>query len=292
MEADPEEQTAHLTFVIVGGGSTGVELAGAIKELAVDVVSRDFRMTNTRRARVVLIEGGPRLLPGLHADSSARALRQLEAVGVEVQLGRRVTRVLPDGIEIGEERLRSYSVLWAAGVCAAPVIESLGVDRGPGGRVKVKADCSIPNHPSAFVIGDAAYYEQPDAGGSVPWVSQGAIQMGRFVSEIILAELTGSKSPRERPFHYHDKGAMSAIGRSRAVVEIGKLHFGGWLAWLAWLTLHITVLIGFRNRLTVLSSWLYSFVFSRRSSRLIIGERPEPIKQLAPAQGVNAALGR
>jgi NADH:ubiquinone reductase (H+-translocating) len=281
MEADPSEREAQLTFAIIGGGSTGVELAGAIKELAVDVVPRDFRSANTRRARVVLIEGGPRLLPGLHADSSARALRQLESLGVEVILGRRVTSVHADGLEMGEEHLRSHNVIWCAGVHAAPLVSGLGVELGPGGRVKVAPDCSIPNYPNAFVIGDAAYLEQPD-GHAVPGVSQGAMQMGRFVARIILAELEGSGEARQHRFHYRDYGAMSTIGKSRAVVEIGPLHYGGWLAWLTWLGLHITVLIGFRNRLAVLTSWMYSYLLQRRGSRLITGARIEPVKRLEP----------
>jgi NADH:ubiquinone reductase (H+-translocating) len=281
MEADSDERAAYLTFAIIGGGPTGVELAGAIKELAVDVVSRDFRVANTRRARVVLIEGGPRLLPGLHSDSSERALRQLESLGVEVILSRRVTGVTPEGLEIGDEHLASHNVIWAAGVHAAPVVAGLGVALGPGGRVKVANDCSIPNYPNAFVIGDAAYLEGPD-GLAVPGVSQGAMQMGRFVANIIAAELAGSKDAGRQVFRYRDYGEMSTIGRSRAVVEIGRFHYGGFLAWLTWLGLHITVLIGFRNRLAVLTSWIYSYVLMRSGSRLITGARLAPIKQLEP----------
>jgi NADH dehydrogenase len=282
LEGDTAERAAHLAFVIVGGGPTGVELAGAIKELAVDVVPRDFRVADTRRARVILIEAGPRLLPALHPDSSARALRQLEDLGVEVILGRRVTDVLTDGVEFGGERLRSYNVIWAAGVRAAPLLQSLGVELGPGGRVRVEPDCSLPQHPNVFVIGDAAYLE--DAGGRVvPAVSQGAIQMGRYVAGVLRAELAGERRGRTRPFRYRDWGSMATIGKSRAVVEIGRLRFGGLIAWIAWGALHITVLIGFRNRLAVLSSWIYSYVFFRRGSRLITGVRPDRIKSLAPA---------
>ena len=281
MEADRTERAAHLCFLIIGGGSTGVELAGAIKELAVDVVPRDFRVADTRRARVVLIEAGPRLLPALHPDSSARALRQLTALGVEVLLGRRVTAVQADGVALGEQRLRSYNVIWAAGVRASPLVATLGVPLGPAGRVAVQPDCSIPGHPGAFVIGDAAYLEQPGA-GPVPGVSQGAIQMGRFVAGVIRAELGGSATARAPAFRYRDYGSMSTIGKSRAVVEIGRVRFGGLAAWLAWLALHVTVLIGFRNRLAVLSSWIYDYLFFRRGSRLITGVRPEPVKRLVP----------
>jgi NADH dehydrogenase len=280
LEADPDERAAHLTFIIVGAGPTGVELAGAIKELAVDVIPRDFRVADTRRARVILIEAGARVLPAFHSDSSARALAQLRGLGVEVRLGAPVTEVFADGVEFAGERLRGYNVIWTAGVRAAPLTAALGVPLAPGDRVRVSPDCSVPGHPETFVIGDAAYLVDAASGRPVPGVSQGAMQMGRYVARVIDAELRGARSERAAGFHYHDKGSMATVGKSRAVVEIGRLHFGGWLAWLAWMALHVTVLIGFRNRLAVLSSWIYGYVFSRRSSRLITrgapGELPQP----------------
>jgi NADH dehydrogenase len=269
IEADPAERAAHLTFVIVGGGPTGVELAGAIKELAVDVIPHDYRVVDTRMARVILIEAGARVLPALHADSSARALGQLRTLKVEVRLGAPVTHMLADGVEVGGERIRSYNVIWTAGVRAAPLTVSLGVPLGPAGRVKVAPDCSLPGHPEVFVIGDAAWLIDAASGAPVPGVSQGALQMGRYVARVIDAELRGTRSERGRGFHYRDWGSMATVGKSRAVVELGRLRFGGLLAWLAWMALHITVLIGFRNRLAVLSSWIYSYVFFRRGSRLI-----------------------
>jgi NADH:ubiquinone reductase (H+-translocating) len=274
IEADPAVRAAHLEFIIVGGGPTGVELAGAIKELAVDVIPRDYRVVDTRQARVILIEAGPRLLPALHPDSSARALQQLSTLGVEVRLGAPVTGVRADGVELGAERLRSYNVIWTAGVRAAPLTDSLGVPLDPGGRVKVAPDCSVPGHPEAFVIGDAAWLIDPIRGTAVPGVSQGALQMGRYVAGIIDAELRGRHSARARGFRYRDFGSMATVGKSRAVVELGRLRFGGSLAWLAWMALHITVLIGFRNRLAVLASWIYSYVFFRRGSRLITRVAP------------------
>jgi NADH dehydrogenase len=291
VESDPQERAAHLAFVIVGGGPTGVELAGAIKELAVDVIAQDFRVADTRRARVILIEAGPRLLPAFHADSSERALKQLQGLGVEVRLGMPVTEIFSGGVEVGGERIRSHNVIWAAGVRAAPLVGTLGAELGPGGRVKVAPDCSIPGHPNAFVIGDAAYLVDSATGQQVPGVSQGALQMGRYVAKVIEAELrdgspaggTGQKL-RASGFHYTDLGAMATVGKSRAVVEIGRLHFGGLLAWFAWMALHITVLIGFRNRVSVLLSWIYSYIFFRRGSRLITGLAPARIKQpIAPA---------
>ena len=284
LEADPGERTAHLTFIIVGAGPTGVELAGAIKELAVDVIPRDFRVADTRRARVILIEAGARVLPAFHTDSSARALAQLRGLGVEVRLGAPVTQVLADGVEVAGERLRSHNVIWTAGVRAAPLTATLAVPLAPDGRVRVSPDCSVPGHPETFVIGDAAYLVDAASGRPVPGVSQGALQMGRYVARVIDAELRGARSERAAGFHYHDKGSMATVGKSRAVVEIGRLHFGGWLAWLAWMALHITVLIGFRNRLAVLSSWIYSYVFFRRGSRLITRVVPGDIRQpLAPS---------
>jgi len=287
IEADPSERAARLCFVIVGGGPTGVELAGAIKELAVDVVASDFRIADTREARVVLIEAGARLLPALDPASSRGALTQLRALGVDVRLGLPVTNILADGVEVGGERLRSYNVIWAAGVRAAPLVASLGAPADPAGRVKVQPDCSLPAHPCVFVIGDAAWLE--DAGGRVvPGVSQGAMQMGRYVARVIARELAGDSHAREPPFRYRDWGSMATVGKSRAVVEIGPLRFGGLLAWLAWMGLHVTVLIGFRNRLAVLSSWIYSYVFFRRGARLITGARRDPIRHLAPSVSVGA----
>jgi len=276
-ESDPERQAAHLAFIIVGGGPTGVELAGAIKELAVDVVPRDFRVADTRRARVILVEAGPRLLPALHPNSSARALKQLKDLKVEVRLGQPVTEVFEDGVQLGRERLYSYNVIWAAGVKASPLVATLGAELGPGGRVNVQPDCSIPGDPNVFVIGDAAYLVDSRTGKPVPGVSQGALQMGRYVARVIREDLQGRRRSRDEGFHYTDYGSMATIGKSRAVVEIGQLRFGGLLAWLAWLALHVTVLIGFRNRLSVLLSWIYSYFFFRRGSRLITGLEPRQI---------------
>lgn len=295
-ETDAQQQAAHLSFIIIGGGPTGVELAGAIKELAVDVIPRDFRMADTRKARVILIEAGSRLLPAFHPDSSARALKQLRDLEVEVRLGKPVTAVFEDGVEAGDERLYSYNVIWAAGVRPSPVVSTLGTELGPGGRVKVMPDCSVPGYPSVFVIGDAAYLLDSRSGLPVPGVSQGALQMGRYVARVIEEAIlldeqphgpdrqqaaTGMHRAREEGFHYTDLGSMATIGKSRAVVELGRLRFGGLLAWLAWLALHVTVLIGFRNRIAVLLSWIYSYLFFRRGSRLITGLSPEQITELS-----------
>ena len=290
IEADPEERAAHLTFIVVGGGPTGVELAGAIKELAVDVIPRDFRVADTRHAHVILIEAGARVLPGLHEDSSARALAQLRTLGVEVRLDTPVTQVFADGVMAKDQRLRSYNVIWTAGVRAAPLTATLGVPLDPAGRVKVHPDCSLPGHPEVFVIGDAAWLRDSRSGVPVPGVSQGALQMGRYVARLISSELRvpGSRS-RAAPFRYHDYGSMATVGKSRAVVELGRLRFGGLIAWLAWMALHITVLIGFRNRLAVIGSWIYSYVFFRRGSRLITGLAPVGVRTpISPAMTMDA----
>jgi NADH dehydrogenase len=281
VETDPAKRSAHLSFVIVGGGPTGVELAGAVKELAVDVIPRDFRRADTRLARVILIEAGPRLLPTFDPLLSEKALRQLVGLGVDVRLGAPVTAIDEEGVEVAGERLRSHNVIWAAGVRAAPVVQSLGSELGPGGRVKVEPDCSIPGHPNVFVIGDAAYLVDSHTGRQVPGVSQGALQMGRYVAKVIQEDLEGKRWQRDLGFHYRDLGSMATIGRSRAIAQVGRFRSSGFLAWLAWLALHITVLIGFRNRFSVLVSWIYSYVFVRRGSRLIT--RSGPASDTAPA---------
>jgi NADH:ubiquinone reductase (H+-translocating) len=281
VEKDPANRSAHLSFVIVGGGPTGVELAGAVKELAVDVIPRDFRHADTRRARVILIEAGSRLLPTFDPSLSEKALRQLVGLGVDVRLGAPVTAIDEEGVEVAGERLRSHNVIWAAGVRAAPVLQSLGSELGPGGRVKVEPDCSIPGHPNVFVIGDAAYLVDSHTGRQVPGVSQGALQMGRYVAKVIQEDLEGKRWLREMGFHYRDLGSMATIGRFRAIAQIGRFHSSGLLAWLGWLALHITVLIGFRNRFSVLVSWIYSYVFVRRGSPLIT--RSGPASDTAPA---------
>ena len=288
IEADPDERAVDLAFVIIGGGPTGVELAGAIKELAVDVIARDFRNVDTRNARVILIEAGPRLLPALHPESSRRALEQLRSLGVEVRLGQPVTKVFADGVEAAGERLRSRNVIWAAGVRASPLVETLGAPLDPGMRVKVEQDCSVPAHPNAFVIGDAAYLLDRRTGNPVPGVSQGAMQMGRYVARVIREQLAGRSEARERGFRYVDLGSMATVGKSRAVVELHGLRFGGLIAWLAWIALHVTVLIGFRNRLAVLASWIYEYVFFRRGARLITGLDPAVIKRLVASQAARA----
>ena len=271
LETSEAARKALLTFVVIGGGPTGVEMAGAIKELAVDVISADFRFADTRNTRVVLIEAGPRLLPGMHPKSSDGAKAQLERMGVEVLVGQKVTEITPLGVHVGDGFIASRNVIWGAGIRAHPLGETLGQPKGPGGRVPVGPDLTLPGQPNVFVVGDLAAVKDLKNSGLVPGVAQGAIQMGRYAARSIQADVAGRKRPG--PFAYHDKGTMATIGRSRAVADIGGWHPKGLLAWLAWSLVHVAVLIGFRNRVVTLLSWIQSYFFFHRGSRLIVGNR-------------------
>jgi NADH dehydrogenase len=269
-ESDPIVQRRHLTFVVIGGGPTGVELAGAIAELATFVLSRDFRAVHPDQTRVILVEAGPRVLASFSEETSARAAQSLSEMGVEVRTGVRVTAIDEGGVQLGGERLAASTVLWAAGVRASPLVAMLGLPTDRGGRVAVEEDCSLPGHPNVFCIGDAAVFVPPGETTALPGVSPVAMQQGRFVARAIESAIRG----RARgTFHYVDKGSMATIGRKRAVAEIGSLRLGGFLAWLAWLSVHIFYLIDFRNRLLVLIDWAWSYFTYRRGSRLITGGR-------------------
>jgi len=292
-EAEREEDEAtrrrELTFVVVGGGPTGVELAGAVKEIAGRSIPRDFRHIDTSAARVVLIEAGDRLLPAMHPALSARAERDLEAMGVEVLLRSTVTDVERYAVWIGERRIDTQSVLWAAGVRAEPVAAGLGVPLDRNGRVMVASDLSVAGHPEVFVVGDLAHVADPATGRPVPGLAPAAMQMGRFVGRIIAAELTGGASPRPA-FKYFDKGTMATIGRNRAVAQVGPFRLGGFIAWLAWSVIHIAFLVGFRNRTMVLLGWAWNYVAWRKGARLITGdptveiERPRDLHDKSAAQ--------
>ena len=272
-EPDPIVQRRHLTFVVIGGGPTGVELAGAIAELATFVLSRDFRAVRPDLTRVVLVEAGPRVLATFGPETSERARLNLAQMGIEVRTGVRVTAIDDAGVQMGDERIAASTVLWAAGVRASPLIAALGVPVDRGGRVSVAGDCSLPGHPCVFCIGDAAAFV-PEAGQApLPGVSPVAMQQGRFVARVIADDIEGRPRPT---FRYVDKGSMATIGRKRAVAEIGKLRLSGFLAWLAWLSVHIFYLIDFRNRLFVLFDWAWSYFTYQRGSRLITGGRLDP----------------
>jgi NADH dehydrogenase len=266
-ESEPERQRALLTFVVIGAGPTGVELAGAIGEMSRYTLARDFRRIDPRSTRVVLLEAGPRILPSFTEKSALRATRDLESLGVEVRVNSKVTGVSADGIGLGDESIHAATVLWAAGVRASEIGRSLGVACDPAGRVIVGPDLSIPGHPEIFVVGDLARAIDPKTKQAFPGVATVAIQQGVYVARTILAEQAGR--PRQ-PFDFVDLGQMATIGRSRAVCEIGRLRVAGRLAWWLWLLVHIYRLSGFRNRLSVLVQWAWSYFTFGRGARLIV----------------------
>ena len=271
-ETDPALQRRHLTFVVIGGGPTGVELAGAIAELATYVLSRDFRSIRPDATRVLLLEGGDRILGTFDPILSERARTSLQAMGVEVRTGTQVTAIDRSGVCIGFESIEATTVLWAAGVRASSLGQSLGLETDRQGRVIVEADCTVPGQPNVFVIGDAANFTPAGESQPLPGVSPVAMQQGRFVARQIAVRIEGKP---HATFKYRDKGIMATIGRSRAVARIGNIRLSGFIAWLAWLGLHIVYLIDFRNRLLVLIDWAWSYFTYQRGSRLITGRRLE-----------------
>lgn len=265
IEGDPQRQKSLLTFVIVGGGPTGVELAGAIGEMSRFTLARDFRNIDPKRTRVILIEAGPRILPAFHEELAAKAVRQLEKLGVQVWVSSKVTRVDGQGADLGDERLQAATVLWAAGVEASGLSKRLGLPIDTQGRVLVGPDLSLPEHPEVFVAGDQAHFEQDSR--LLPGQAPVAMQQGRWVARNILREIEGQ--PREA-FRYLDKGQMATIGRSRAVLESGRVRLSGFIAWVAWLVVHIYYLTGFKNRLFVVIQWAWAYLTFRRGARLIV----------------------
>jgi NADH dehydrogenase len=276
-ELDSGVRRRYLTFVVIGAGPTGVELAGAIAELATYVLSKDFRSIRPDATRVILIEGGERILSGFEPELAAKATKSLEEMGVEVRTGQQVTSIDSRGVTLGSERLEAATVLSAAGVRASSLVGQLGLSTDRQGRVVVQPDCSVAGHSNVFVVGDAASYIPASESHPLPGVSPVAIQQGRFVVRQIQRSLDGL--PRET-FRYRDKGMMATIGRSRAVARIGRVRLSGFVAWLAWLLLHIVYLIDFRSRLLVLIDWAWSYFTYQRGSRLITGARTSP----GPAQ--------
>jgi NADH:ubiquinone reductase (H+-translocating) len=267
-ERDPELRKRHLTFVIVGGGPTGVELAGAIGELSRFTLGKDFRNIDPKLTRVILIEAGPRILPSFAPQLASRAVRDLESLGVQVWTDSRVTSIDAEGVQIGKERIATDTVLWGAGVRASALGMRLPADHDAQGRVIVDPQLNVPGHPEIFVLGDMA--RANDAQGQpLPGVAPAAMQQGRYAARAILDELAGK--PR-KPFVYLDKGSMATIGRSRAIVQLPRGRLTGLLAWLAWLVIHIYYLSGFKNRLFVLIQWAWSYVTFARGARLIVGK--------------------
>ncbi len=279
-EADDEARRAKLTFVVVGGGPTGVELAGAIKDVASEILPTQFNHIDKQDARVILVQGGDRLVPTFPEVLSGRAQKVLEKMGVEVRLKARVTGVDKQGVLIGDDRVEAENVFWAAGVEGQSLAKAIEVELDRAGRIVVGGDLAIPDHPEVFVIGDAAAATDATTGQPVPGLAQGAIQMGRFVAGIIKDELSGKQTKSRPAFSYHDKGSMAMIGRGNAIAAIGKTHFGGFLGWLAWNFVHVMFLIGFGNKLVVMADWFWNFIWQRRHACLITSEPPVKIKKL------------
>ncbi len=279
--ADPAERAALQTFVIVGGGPTGVELAGMITEIARRGIRRDFRRIDTASTRVVLVEAGPRLLPAFPAPLAERARKDLEELGVEVRTGSAVTGVGDDAVQLGDERIRAGTVFWAAGNVASPLTRFLGAPTDRAGRVRVEPDLSVPGRPEIFVIGDSAVVQQD--GKLVPGVAQGAMQMGTAAARNVARDLAGS--PR-RSFRYRNKGDMATIGRSRAIADFGWAQASGIIAWLLWLFIHILYLAGFRNRISVLVEWAYAYFTYQRGSR-VLTEQSAHVAQPTPPPGAS-----
>ena len=275
-EAKPKTRDALLTFVVIGGGPTGVEMAGAIAELARQAVSRDFRSITPHCSRVVLIEAGPRLLPTFPAHLSKRTQRSLEQLGVEVRLSEPVTDIGRNHVKAGREAIVSHTIVWAAGVQASPAAEWLGARTDRAGRVIVEADLHAPGYDDIFVIGDTAACED-EQGRMLPGVAPVAKQQGRYVADAILGRGT-------KPFRYRDYGNLATIGRRRAVADFGRFQLSGFPAWLLWCVAHVWFLIGFRSRLSVVIHWAWNYFTYARSARLITGPLDvEPAESLAEA---------
>ena len=266
-EPDGAEQQALLTFVVVGGGPTGVELAGALAEISRQTIARDFRVIDPTRARIVLLEGGERVLASFPETLSRRAQDSLQRIGVEVRTRAIVTGITADAVWLGGEQIRARTVLWAAGVAAAPLARTLGVTLDRSGRVPVEPDLSIPGHPDAFAIGDMSVYRTKE-GTVLPGLAPVAMQQGTHAADNALRRLDGRPT---REFHYRDRGTMATIGRASAVAVVGGVQLSGLPAWLAWLLVHIMFLIGFRNRFLVLFEWAWAYLSWQRGARLITG---------------------
>ncbi len=264
-ENDPERRAALLTFVIIGAGPTGVELAGTIADMAKDTLPRDFRRIDTRKARVVLIEAGPRVLAGFPEDLSAYAQASLESLGVEVMLGEAVTECSADGVVYGGKALEARTIIWAAGVRASRAAEWLGAPADRAHRLKVEPDLTVPGHPDIFAVGDTTTVTGPD-GQPVPGIAPAAKQEGRYVAATIKARLKGETLP---PFRYRHAGSLAQIGKRLAVIDFGWLKLRGAIAWWIWGIAHIYFLIGLRNRLSVALSWVWIHARNQRAARLI-----------------------
>lgn len=266
-EDDEDERRRLMNFVVVGGGPTGVEMAGAMAELARRALARDFKHIDPRAARIILVEAGPRVLPTFPEALSREAEQQLERLGVEVRKGAPVTAVDSDGVIVGDERIEARTVIWAAGIAASPAATWIGADHDRAGRIKVNPDLSVPGHPEIFAIGDTALSIDQN-GKPLPGIAPVAKQQGYYVARLIKARLKGKQIG---PFRYRDYGNLATIGRKAAVIDFGKIRLHGLVAWLIWTIAHIYYLIGFRNRLLVAINWLWAYFTFQRGARLITG---------------------
>jgi len=266
-ETDEEERRRLMTFVVIGGGPTGVEMAGAIAELAKRALAADFRSIDPRGARIILVEAAPRVLTSFTETLSDTARRSLEQLGVQVRLGAAVTDCSCEGVRLGGDFIPARTIIWAAGVMASSAGRWLGAETDRAGRVKVRADLSVPGHPEVFVIGDTAAATAPD-GSMLPGIAPVAKQQGRYIARALIARSEGRTA---EVFCYRDYGLLATIGRSRAVVQIGGLHISGFFAWVLWSVAHVYFLIGFRNRFIVALNWAWSYITFQRGSRLITG---------------------
>jgi len=294
-QASTGEVTMPLNFVVVGGGPTGVELAGTLAEISHHALAHEFRSIDPARTHILLIEGGPRVLAAYSEDLSQSAKEQLQRLGVEVRTSTTVTQIEPGAVRLGDTRIAATVILWAAGVAASPLGKKLGMPIDRAGRVLVQPDLSLPGHPEVFVIGDLASLKD-ERGKMLPGVAPVAIQQGQFVAKLLREEAGAQTRPGGAPrlaevarrgnstaataarpaFHYWDKGSLATIGRASAVAEFGKIHISGFLAWLSWLFVHILFLIGFRNRILVFIQWAWSYVTYERGARLITGSTDLP----------------
>ena len=271
IESDPEKRKALLTFVLVGAGPTGVEMAGAIAELAHKALASDFRNIDPKSARIVLVEAGPRILPAFPASLAKKAQKALNRLGVEVRTGVAVEAVDENGVMIAGKPLAAKTVIWTAGVAASQAGQWLGTETDRAGRVKVLPDLTLPDHPNVFVIGDTASVTQK--GKPLPGVAPVAMQEGRYVASVIARQVASDGKAKIAPFHYFNKGNLATVGRSFGIIEIGRIRVAGFIAWVLWLTIHIFYLIGFRNRLLVMFQWAWAYVTYQRGARLITFER-------------------
>lgn len=283
-ESDQKRRESALTFAIVGGGATGVELAGAIQEIAAKTMQEDFRNIDTNTTRVILFQGGERLLPQFATKLSARAKTDLERMGVEVFLNTHITNLNNEGVFAGDTFIPVRNIFWAAGVKANPISANIATELDKNGRIIVTSDLSIAKHRNVFAIGDIAHFVDPKTKLETPGVAQAAIQMGRFVGSAIAKECSSNSNVERGVFHYRDKGSMATIGRAKAVAQIGRACFGGIIAWLMWSLVHILFIVSFRNRLAVSLNWLIHWITWSRGARIISGDTKSILEDSKQAQ--------